>query len=86
MIGEAEAIKAALRFAVDREGELGDVEVDARRERIGEMGGWAVKLRERHLGANAWMEIDWKPVSYFVDDHSGLVIGFATERSTTMLR
>lgn len=86
MIGEAEAIKAALRFAADRGGEQGDVEVETRRERIGELEVWAVKLRERHLGANAWMEIDWKPVSYFVDDESGLVIGFATERSITMLR
>lgn len=86
MIGEAEAIEAALRFAVDRQGDLGDVEVEATRERIGEAEVWAVKLRERPSGEDAWMEIDWKPVSYFVDFDSGRVIGFATERSTTMLR
>ncbi|MBD8548275.1 hypothetical protein [Sphingomonas sp. CFBP 8760] len=79
------AIDVALRFAADRQGDLGDVEVEATRERIRESDVWAVKLRERRTGDDAWMEIDWKPVSYFVDD-DGLVIGFATERSTTMLR
>ncbi len=85
MIGEAEAIEAALRFAADRQGDLGDVEIQATRERVGGSEAWVVKLRERRAGADAWMEIDWKPVSYFVDD-DGHVIGFATERSTTMLR
>ncbi len=85
MIGEAEAIEVALRFAGDRQGDLGDVEVEATRERIGASEVWAVKVRERRSGADAWMEIDWKPVSYFVDD-SGRVTGFATERSTTMLQ
>ena len=85
MIGEAEAIAVALRFAADRQGDLGDVEVQAKRDRIGTSTVWAVTLRERRSGADAWMEIDWKPVCYFVDDR-GRVIGFATERSTTMLR
>lgn len=75
----------ALRFAANRQGDLGDVEAEATRERIGEAEVWAVRLRERRSDADVWMEIDWKPVSYFVDD-GGRVIGFATERSTTMLR
>jgi hypothetical protein len=86
MIGEAEAIEAALRFATDRQGGLGDLEVKAERKAIEGAEVWAVKVRERNAGADAWMDIDWKPVSYFVDGSSGLVIGFATERSTTMLR
>lgn len=86
MIGETEAIEAALRFAADRHGDSGDVDVETTRERIGESEVWAVKLRERRSGAYAWMEIDWGPITYFVDCGSGRVIGLAGERSTMMLR
>lgn len=48
-----EAIDVALRFTADRQGDPGDVEVEATRERIGGFEIWVVKLREWRSGRDA---------------------------------
>ncbi|KTF69789.1 hypothetical protein ACNFJ7_06350 [Sphingomonas sp. HT-1] len=86
MITDAEAIAAALRFAGERLDMQGEVDIETRRERVAAADVVTVRVRERQTGPDAWMEIDWAPVSYFVDANCGAVIGVATERSTPMLR
>ncbi|MGN7999854.1 PepSY domain-containing protein [Sphingomonas sp. 22176] len=86
MITAAEAMDAALRFARPPYDEANVVQVDAEPARIGDVSVWKVKVEEVPVGPDAWMEIHWAPVFYFVDAENGRVIGFATERGTTMLR
>lgn len=86
MIAEPDAIEAAVRFASDR-GDVNPTRV-AVECRLGEVEGrpvWMVDVRETPAaGDDAWMEIDWKAVSYFVDVRTPCVVGFATERSRTL--
>jgi hypothetical protein len=86
MITATEAMDAALRFAQPPYDEANVVQVDAALARIDDVAVWKVTVEEVPVGPDAWMEIHWPPVSYFVDAANGQVIGFATERGTTMLR
>ncbi|WP_294329398.1 hypothetical protein [uncultured Sphingomonas sp.] len=86
MITAEEAMDAALRFAQPPCDDAHAVHADAQPARIGDVAVWSVTIQEAPIGPDAWMEIHWQPVSYFVDAKEGRVIGFATERGTTMLR
>ena len=82
-----QAIEAARRFAMAQGGSAwDDASIEARIGTVDGRAAWIVRAADALDPAQpAWAQIDWKPVSYFVDAESGRVFGFASERCRTML-